>query len=152
MSKDKNRFLLESHYGSLYNKMKNCDIDKCWYCSSIRQCLDHCPNLSQLNYYTPEDFARQKIELLLIPSCNQCNSYLNQSQSYAPKDRLNDLYLIYAREIRNSGEYWKKDELKTLSKGWLKNSIIHNNLIIDSLKEKLSNIMDRLLQDTKNHV
>ena len=87
-------------------------------------------------------FKKTGGELLLIPSCNDCNILLSDLWLFDYDERLSKLYYLYLDKIKKSAE-WTNEELDEL--GWnLRNMIEARQRRREELKQKLENVSEKL--------
>ncbi len=105
-------------YGFLYSRAKVTNADECLYCGEHRQCLDHVPPLSQLDYIDTKEYAKKGGTFLLYPSCLSCNGALWNKMSIDIQDRM----LLLAQHYEKKGKkatVWTEVEKADMGKNML---------------------------------
>lgn len=110
---NQSRQLLLKSYGQLYTRLSNIELDKCWYCKSTRNCLDHCPPLACLNNLDIGKF-REANGFYLIPSCSVCNSLLADKVLLTPYERLSWLLSTYKALFNRAHADWAISEIEEM--------------------------------------
>lgn len=123
-------------YSQLYSRLDNIPFDECWYCGSPRECLDHCPPLSYLQYIDTDVFRKSGGKFSLIPSCNSCNSLLGSKKLLSPNERISWLLGAYTKLFDKSYYGWSDDEVKEM--GYNFKVMIHNS------RERANGYIDRI--------
>lgn len=110
-----------------------CDKDsryRCWYCGSNAETVDHSPAIEVVYAYGKSTIEGSGIELLLIPSCIECNSLLGDRPLFHPESRgywLHEkLHFRYRKVLR--GATFDKDELKEFGRNLRKYIGTQNDL------------------------
>lgn len=97
----------EYKFHFLYRKIK---CDYCMYCGEIATLLDHVPPLAIVESQGP------KANMVLVPSCEECNSFGWAHPDYTIRDRkkrIGELIFRKYRRLLNSPS-WTQDELNEL--------------------------------------
>ena len=120
--------------------------ERCFYCNDVATCLDHVPPLKHaVNYIGAID-----VELLLIPSCRECNSVASAHLDLTKEARKK--YLAIKLNERHKKKLqiprWEGAEIEEL-KGFLKdkvtegirekNKILRRLAFVNDIKQLISN-------------
>jgi len=132
-------------YGKLYHRMGNVPLELCWYCNHTRQTLDHCPPISCLETLDIEKFTADGGKFLLIPSCSDCNHYLNAARLGFPYERLLYLERRYTKLTDKHFVNWTKEEIAELGYN-LKDMIYAKDRLMRDLIRKLHCIQHNALK------
>lgn len=130
-------------YDSLYEIKVFNDRCSCVYCGAPRECLDHVPPISFLESISTKKLAELEIDLIKVPCCNKCNSYLGAKRFVTIYERLIYLYERYSKELGNK-TLWTDKEISELS-GNLKQLVISSqNKIKLEVADRLKGIEESL--------
>lgn len=141
----KNRKQELKKIGPLYSRLKNVNLDKCFYCNSARECLDHCPPIRVAIRLDIDLYLKAGNKLVLIPACNQCNSILGSKRLFTPFEKVVYLKDKYMKLIDKYNYEWSDDEIKELGYN-LKMHVLQRELAVRELITKYRNIEDKFLE------
>jgi hypothetical protein len=120
-------------------------LGECVYCGSERQCLDHVPPISWIETFDLIKFKKDGGELLLYPSCHQCNKWLGDKPLFNYKERLLFLYDRYMAEVDKIKALWSEEEIAEMS-SMFQRMIRAKQLMVRDLIRKHREIECRMLQ------
>ena|SRR3990167_265075 len=92
-----------------------CDRDcrrRCWYCGEIAETIDHSPAIDVVLAFGQLNLISSGIELLLIPSCKECNCLLGSVMLFYPESRgfwLHEKLAKRYEKILNGGTFDEVD-------------------------------------------
>lgn len=132
-------------YRHLYSRLENIPFDECWYCGSLRECLDHCPPLDYLQYIDTDVFRKSGGKFSLIPSCNSCNTLLGNKKLLSPNERISWLLGAYTKLFDKAYYGWSEDEVKEMGynfKVMIGASMKKANSYIDKVRSIEQRIID----------
>ena len=118
---------MERRYGQLYARFcwrrgddgDLLQIQPCIYCGTAASDRDHVPPLLWVYCLGTEYFTRKGIELLLVPSCRECNSELSSKKLFTLRERTLHLLGRYTKKYEKflKGEKWEKEEIDEFGRG-----------------------------------
>lgn len=81
-------------YDRFYTTHKPFGDNICVYCGAKAESMDHCPPLIDVYGLGTAWFFEKGIELLKVPSCNECNDSLGRKMLYTLKERKRHIELM----------------------------------------------------------
>lgn len=137
------RTIAVKKYGHLYH-VADIDRDICSYCGDKRQALDHVPPISMLSDIDVDIFRDNGGQLLLYPTCEECNMKLSGRRLTTYAARVAWLWEAYAKMIDKRKSMWCKDDIDELGPG-LKPYIEGHQAKTNELMRKLRGVEKSLL-------
>lgn len=114
------RELLWDKYDHHYTRADG-DVMKCHYCGDPSGCLDHCPPLSWVDVMGIGYFWEEKIPLVKVPACMECNGVLAAHKLFSFEERRQYLEMAMKRRYKRLLKLpaWSESQIVEL-KGKLK--------------------------------
>jgi hypothetical protein len=137
------RKLTIAQLGHLYERMQCENSALCWYCSTDKECIDHCPPLAILPNLDIDKFRNEDGKFILIPACHQCNRLLGSKHLFTPIERLFWLLDKYKYLYNKQYKGWTDDEIKEMGYSFqllISQSIKESNQLIDKVRAIEANI------------
>lgn len=131
-------------YARMYTRMEGVSLAECWYCGDVREALDYCPPINQVELIDIEDFRRLGHGFHLVPCCGECAQRLPRSALLTPVERLHHLHASYSRAIDKWYSGWTKDEIDELGPT-LRREVLAKQRIVGVWVDKLRSIEARML-------
>src|SRR5690606_29625443 len=116
MSRNKYRQYLEKKYGVYYTSLIDYfQKQDCAYCGVDAQCTDHVPPLYHLENINVQEYKKNGGQLIIYPSCVECNALLGRATATDFYERLDILSHKYLKKV-DSIEVWTEHELKQMGR------------------------------------
>jgi hypothetical protein len=115
--RENERRMAVQRYSHLYSRAPRFDFDKCAYCGSQREHLDHCPPFIWVYSLGSAYFTRAGIEFLIYPSCAECNRLLSDHRLFSFKERLEFLEAALKKKYKRfrKAVMWEDHEIEEIS-------------------------------------
>jgi hypothetical protein len=127
---------------ALYHRVSGFPLGQCAYCDSPREVLDHVPPLRLACDLDLDKFRKNGGQLLLYPSCRDCNAFLGKQRLIDFRERV--AFLISAYSDKIEARQWSDDEIHELGRG-LRDFIKNRAYRQAELIRKLRSVEDKLL-------
>ena len=132
-----NRKQLSKQYAPWYSRMSGVPFHECWYCGDTKTCWDHCPPLHYADLVYIPSFISDNSHLVLIPSCDSCNSLLGCRKLFTPNERISWLLGAYTRLFDKAYYGWTPEEVDEMGynfKVMINHSIRTSNSYVDKVR------------------
>ena len=102
--------------GAKYRRCRFYEAGICTYCGDLADSWDHVPALAEAECLDLDRFRNSGGELLLIPSCRKCNSWLGRKPLHTPQERKTYCWSKWVALFHKdfSIPQWDKEELDAL--------------------------------------
>ncbi len=89
----------------------------CYYCGELPQSVDHCPAIAEVDRKGIEYFKKERIPLILISACYECNQILSDHSIHTLSARKLFIKKALLKKYKKilAMPTWEEEELRELS-------------------------------------